>query len=264
MHPHNPRAPRIHRSLPQAGRGTKSDRLLPIVLLLAVPLQVVATDPSLLFQQANEHYSKGDYKLAIKVYREALHTAQSASLNYNLGNAHFKNGDIGLAVLHYERSLAIDPLNPEVRANLAFVRESAELQEPSYGPLTRFSMWLPLEYWCWSLSIGFWAIVALMVLPRLYGGGGLITRLLLLVCFFAASICVLALIGFHKKSKEGVILAADTLLRVAPSAESPETGYLQSGEVASIEKIHQDFLFVELEEDRSGWIKESEIGRIWE
>lgn len=232
--------------------------------LLAIPFQLSATEPSTLFREANEHYSEGDYNRAIEVYQQALESVESAPLNYNLGNAYFKVGEIGLAVFHYERSLAIDPLNPEVQANLAFVRESAELQEPSYGPLTRFSTWLPLEYWCWSLSFGFWAMVSLLVLPRLYGGGGLLTRLLLLLCVFVATICLLALIGFHEKGKEGVILKADTPLRVAPSAESPETGYLQSGELASIEKIHQDFLFVELREGRTGWVKNSEIGKIWE
>ncbi|AWT59859.1 MAG: hypothetical protein DF168_01056 [Candidatus Moanabacter tarae] len=241
----------------------KLDKLLAIILL-AVPLPLTAENPSLLFEQANEYYSKGDYKLAIKVYREALDIAQSAPLNYNLGNVYFKIGEIGLAVLHYERSLAIDPLNPEVRANLAFVRESAELQEPSYGPLTQFSMLLPLEYWCWSLSIGFWVTISLVVFPRLYGGGNLITRFFLLLSVFATSTCLLALIGTHKKGKGGIILTTNTLLRVAPSKGSPEAGYLQSGEVASIKKIHQDFVFVELEAGKSGWIKESEIGRIWE
>ncbi len=64
------------------------------------------------------------------------------ALFYNLGNAYFRTGDLGRAILNYERALALDPSQPEARANLQLARDQAralELAPRLDGNASRFS-----------------------------------------------------------------------------------------------------------------------------
>ncbi|MDP4624431.1 MAG: BatD family protein [Akkermansiaceae bacterium] len=47
---------------------------------------------------------------------------ETPALHLNLGNAHFLAGDHGRAVLHYQRALALDPLNADATHNLRYLR----------------------------------------------------------------------------------------------------------------------------------------------
>ena len=51
----------------------------------------------------------------------------SAGALYNLGNSYAQQGKPALAVLAYERARMLAPLDPDIRANLRKVRESAGL-----------------------------------------------------------------------------------------------------------------------------------------
>ena len=183
--------------------------------------------PDRLFNQANEAYSREDFAAAIELYRQCLPIAESAALHYNLANAYYEFGDTGRAVLHYEKALAIEPANPSTAANLSFVREAAELPAPSYGLATRLGKKLPVNLWGWMGAFGFWVSLALLLLPRLYSGSRALPGLLLCPAILVTITSGIALTGYHKISKYGVILQEDTPLRVAPSAQSNEYGYLQ-------------------------------------
>ncbi len=220
--------------------------------------------PDRLFSQANEAYSREDFGAAIELYGQCLQLAESAALHYNLANAYYELGDTGRAVLHYEKSLAIEPANPDAAANLSFVREAAELPAPSYGLATRLGKKLPVNIWGWLGAIGFWVSLALLLLPRLYGGSRALPRLLLCGAILVTAASGIALAGYHKISKDAVILLDDTPLRVAPSPQSNEYGYLQAGEIITIEQEHQSHIFIDNHNDKSGWIKAGEAGRIWE
>ena len=79
------------------------------------------------------------------------------------------------------------------------------------------------------------------------------------------SLCtVVALYGYHNKNNEVVILNNDTTLRVAPTDISPSNAYLQAGEMASMKRTHQKFLFLKTAQGESGWVLAEEIGKIWE
>lgn len=239
--------------------------VLTTVCALVIAIEAEAQDsPEILFSQGNEAYSREDYAQAIEFYQRAANLGESSALHYNLGNAYFRVDDVGRAVLHYEKALALDPANPDAIRNLAFIRESAELSEPEYGILTKFGEKLPLNIWCWMAAVTFWGVAALTLLPRLYGGGTLATRLLLSVCLLTLLTALVALSGYHVKSKEAVILQADTPLRVAPSPQSNEYGFLQAGEIATVEKTHQNYFFLHTTSGKTGWVLVEEIGKVWE
>ena len=83
------------------------------------------------FEEANRLYETGRFPEAAALYRAAATNGVSANLLFNLGNAHFKAGQLGQAMAAYQRSLRLDPRNPETQANLRFAREQANTQPPA-------------------------------------------------------------------------------------------------------------------------------------
>lgn len=216
-----------------------------------------------LFNQGNEHYSLGEYEMAINNYENCLQLSQSAALHFNIGNAWYQIDEVGKAILHFEKALALNPGYPEAQANLKFVRENSDLALPEYSWVSRLAQTLSLSTWCWIGAVSFWAVIALITLPRLFGGGNLFTFGGMLLSLILSLCTVVALYGYHNKNNEVVILNNDTTLRVAPTDISPSNAYLQGGELASMERTHQKFLFLKTAQGESGWVLAEEIGKIW-
>ena len=235
---------------------------VPLVFGLSVAFGLEGPEP--LFSKANEAYSQEDFEGAVQLYLQSLQEAESAPLHYNLANAYQQTGDTGRAILHYEKSLALDPVNPDTAANLRFARDAAEVPIPSFGLATRLGKKLPINHWSWLVAGGFWISLTFLILPRYYGGSRALTHVILLAALALTTTSGVALFGYHQISHDAVILQADTPLWLAPSPQSKEYGYLQAGELVKIEKRHQSYLFIDNYNDKSGWILAKELGKIWE
>src|ERR1700684_4568746 len=67
---------------------------------------------------------------------QPLRPGYSADGFYNLANSYARGGKPGLAVLSYERAALLAPDDPDINANLAYVRASAHV---SMKPRNRFA-----------------------------------------------------------------------------------------------------------------------------
>src|SRR5262249_6506705 len=80
----------------------------------------------------------GAYLEAVTLYQDLASTGiSSAALQYNLGNALFKAGRLGEAILAYERAQRLDPRDPDIGANLDYLRTlTVDRIPPATSPLT--------------------------------------------------------------------------------------------------------------------------------
>lgn len=75
------------------------------------------------FYEANSLYQRGDFERAAKTYEGILsENMASANLYYNLGNAYVRLEDYGRALLNYERARRLAPRDPQVLANIEYVK----------------------------------------------------------------------------------------------------------------------------------------------
>ena len=112
------------------------------------------------FFQGNQAYSQGRYEDAIAHYRAALRSeGVSASLLFNLANAYQRQGN-----LNYERALAIDPANADIRANLQGLRKNLGLYREEAPLWVRFFETLSLNAWTLIASGAFFAIGLLFLI----------------------------------------------------------------------------------------------------
>jgi len=87
------------------------------------PTQQEITDKHELFEKANRLYSERDFDSARILYKKILeHHGKNSAVMYNISNSAFRNGDIGKAILFLERARLIAPKDPDITANLNFLR----------------------------------------------------------------------------------------------------------------------------------------------
>ena len=137
--------------------------LLPVCLISeafgAPPAQA---DADATFTRANADYAAGKFPSAIEGYESLVKSGQwNPSLFYNLGNAYFRTDDLGHAILNYERALALDPSQPEARANLALVRDRARALELQTGWAEEHLDFLTRDQYAWLATVAFWIAVAI-------------------------------------------------------------------------------------------------------
>lgn len=127
----------------------------------------VRADADANFAKASAEYAAGHFPDAIAGYESLVKSRQwNPSLFYDLGNAYFRAGDSGRAILNYERALALDPAQPEARANLQLVRDQARALELKQGWAEQHLDFLTRDQYGWLAAAAFWS--AALILCGLY------------------------------------------------------------------------------------------------
>jgi tetratricopeptide (TPR) repeat protein len=208
-------------------------------------------------------YQKNDFAQARALFAVAEGKAVSAPLEYNFGNACFQAGDYGAAVLHYLRALALNPRDPDAQQNLALARRTANITVADPTRLENFADLLNTHSWAWVAAIAGWAAIYLAFLPRLYRWRGAMPWLL---CATTAVIALAAIAGFYgaqTHARDGVVLRADTPVKLSPTENSPAIGTLQSGEVAQILEEHGGYFKVQPASGQPGWVDGTNYSPVW-
>ena len=232
--------------------------------LLAGVLLLAGSSPAseAQFEEANRLYETGRFAEAAALYRVAATNGVSATLLFNLGNAHFKAGQLGQAMAAYQRSLRLDPRNPETRANLRFAREQANTQPP---PLSLRQRWMR------RLSIGEWtalasgALTLLLLLltarqlkPRAFAGKPLWIRFTTAGALAGTFLLAMAAVDQFSDSRAFVI-TAKAVVRNGPLEESPESFKAPDGTELRVHDRKGEFLEIETALGQKGWIHTSDV-----
>jgi hypothetical protein len=186
----------------------------------------------------------------------------SASALYNSANAYARAGKPGLAVLNYERASLLAPDDPDVDANLRFVRESAHVAaEPR--------RWIDALVTVARPAVVAWLGVAGVVMM----GAGLLAGFLAprhRRTRRAAVIAGAVLAGFTlsnglvlwPKLHEAVILTAATPARASPVPMGDPLFVLPEAETVRITAEHDDFVLVRTRVGRTGWVSRANLAAV--
>ncbi len=237
-----------------AGRGW-----LLLALLLARPALGANADDFVRGQQA---YERQDFPAAVQSFAAALSNAPSAGAYRNLGNAAWLGGDVAKALLAWERAAWIDPRDADVRNNLQFAREIAQLEAPdlTWGEIA--STWLPVDWWAWLACGSLWFAVSLAVLPavlRLRKSGWQQAFMAIGLGIFLLSLP--ANFGAVTRTNLGLVLGAETPLRLTPTAEGEPATKLAAGEPARVLRSRGKYLLIRTRL-ATGWVEREQFSRI--
>jgi tetratricopeptide (TPR) repeat protein len=253
---------------PAMGNLTAPNLATPAVTTAAATPPTAASTPipvdaGAAFALGISAYESGNFGQARAIFAAAEQHGVSAALEYNFGNACFETKDYGGAVLHYLRALALNPRDPDTRQNLALARQAAGISVPDPTALERFSSWLSVDGWTWTAAIAGWAMIYLALLPRLFRWRGLAPWLLCAASLGVTIAAGVALSGWHQHAQDGVVLRADTPLKLAPTENSQVIGVVQSGEIGQAQEQYHDYFYTRTADGRLGWIAAANFATVW-
>ena len=235
------------------------------VLLLGFLVRVAgAAGTEVAFDAANKLYEESKFTEAAAGYEKLLaESNRSASIYYNLGTAYYKAGQMGRAIAAYRQAERLTPRDPNLRANLQFVRKRVNGEDKS--PLPLWKSWTTLltlnegallaaaALWIWFLLLAArefrpaWK----MPLSRSTLMAGLLTFLLW------ACLGVAAYVRFGEIP--AIVIMKEAVVRYGPIDESQTAFTLPDGAEVTVLDTKGDWLQVREGAKRTGWLKRNQV-----
>jgi hypothetical protein len=185
---------------------------------------------------------------------QAASASYSAASLYNLGNSYARAGKPGLAVLNYERASLLAPNDPDIDANLRYVREAAHLPaEPKSGWQRAFTVASPTVMSLLGVLGVLLLGVALLAGER-YPGHRWKRRAAALVGFVLLGANVGNALVLWPTLHAAVIVTASTPVQVSPVPMGDQLFTLPEGETVTIAAEHEDFMLIQTGAGRRGWV----------
>jgi len=186
----------------------------------------------------------------------------SADGLYNLANSYARAGRPGLAVLNYERAALLAPGDPDINANLEFVRASARVPSEPHTRFDRVARAVNPALAAWLGLLG----IALI-------GAGLLARkrttrfrsarvgvVLLGVALVALTVSNAMLLW--PRMRAAVILVNQTPARVTPVPMGDTAFVLPEAETVTMTAEHEDFVLIRTRGGLSGWVARANLGAV--
>ena len=232
-------------------------------LILSITITANSFASNLLFNQANELYSKQKYNEAIVLYDSILTTGmESSELYYNLGNCYFKNQDWANTIWNYEKSLKLKS-NKKTLQNLILANQNIIDKIEPLPEIFYVKWWnntiniLNTKDWQILTIIFIWISLFLLIANQFKFLKN--KHFFNLIFFISILLIFISNTSFNKKhmKKEGVIFSSPTNANSAPSSNSKNLFNLHSGVKFTITDSIGDWVNIELKNGETGWIKKS-------
>lgn len=245
---------------------------IPLLLLLGMPLLARAGTDDLL-KNAQDAYSKGDYKQALALYDSVNTTQTSAGLLFNIGNCWSKLDDTPHAILYYERALRAAPGAEDIQANLDQARTKVVDRVNELPGFTLGSIWDRLEggtdvdQWA-RRSLWACAFTALVVALSLFVGPRGAKRVLLGLgaLGIVATVCAAGLAA-HRVNEadsrdEAVIMQPKVDILGEPHEGATTLFILHDGTKVHVLQEQEGWSEVKLSNGSVGWMPRSALETI--
>lgn len=247
---------------PACGRGTIMPARLPGTALMVASALAIALGTGLMACPARAQTPSPDAANAATpaatTAARPVHTVYSAAALYNLANSYARAGKPALAVLNYQRARLLAPHDPDIEANLRYVREASHLPPE---PQDRFTRAIALA--------GPTALSWMGVAGVLMMGAGLLATRASLARRMALG-CGIVLVGLTTgnaamlwpKLHEAVVLTAATPARVSPVPMGDPLFVLPEAETVRITAEREDFVLVRTKAGRAGWVSRAALAPV--
>jgi hypothetical protein len=186
----------------------------------------------------------------------------SAAALYNSANSYARAGRPGMAVLYYERARLLAPNDPDIEANLRYVRASSGLPSEPSGWIARVGAAGSPTVLSWVGVIGFSIVGIGIVVGRRYSRYRWARR--------AAVIVGIALIGMTASSgvllwptmHEAIIVADAAPVRVSPVPMADTLFVLPEASTVKTTVEHEGFVLIQTASGQTGWASRSNLAQV--
>jgi len=186
----------------------------------------------------------------------------SAAQLYNLGNADARDGKVALAVLNYERARLLTPDDPDLQANLRYVRSASGLPPNQASWLARVTGFASADAFFWLGCAGLCIAGASTLARRHYSRhrGALLAATGIGLTLMIGALCNAA--ATWPVMNEAVVMTPDAPARVAPAIEAESQFTLPQAQIVRIEAQRADFALVRTEAGNTGWVARTDLASV--
>ncbi len=241
-----------------------SSMILGIALLLGIfstPLN--AAESNAAFDAANKLYAQAKFADAAAAYEQILQSGLvSPALYFNLGNARFKAGEIGKAIFAYRRAEKLAPRDPDLEANLQFVRDQIQGPSDTPGRWQRALQHLTLNEWTLLAATPLWICLLSLAAMQFRNNSRSIFRNLAWLSGLAAIALGACLFCAWKINSApfAVVINNDAVVRNGPLEESQSAFTVHDGAELKVLDEKNGWLQVSAD-NRIGWVKSEAVQR---
>jgi hypothetical protein len=197
-----------------------------------------------------------------QAFAEPAPPPYSADGLYNLANAYARAGKPGLAVLSYERAALLAPGDPDINANLTYVRATARVYMKPRSHFARFAATPSPTAAAWLGVLGValvgLGLVARKVVPRFLWipSGGIVLGVALI------ALCVSNAMLLWPRMHQAVVLIDQTPARVSPAPMADTSFVLREADSVTMTAEHEDFMLIRTGGGLSGWVSRANLGAV--
>jgi hypothetical protein len=199
---------------------------------------------------------------SVRVHSESEPVGYSAAGLYNLANSYARAGKPGMAILNYERASLLAPGDPDIEANLRFVRASAHLPAETPHILDRVAKIASPFWMSWFGVLGLVIVGACVIIAQLSSRHRLARGAVALLGATMIGLMLCSGLALGSRLHQGVVIAAATPVRVSPVPMGDPLFSLPEGEKVKITAEHDGFDLIETRAGRAGWISSSSLAPI--
>lgn len=235
-----------------------------LLLCLIAPASRSSAGSESEFDAANKLYEQQRYQDAFAAYETILRKGiVSPAIYFNLGNASLKLGRPGVALLNYRRAQLLAPRDPDIRANIHFVRDGSGLALPPQANfLDRFSHSFTANELAAATFIGFWMFGTLLALGQWRPSARAAIRPYLIVTIAFSGLFGGMLASWFHSNRPGfrvILPEKGSQARYGPLHESQPAFALKEGSELLVLDRKGEWLQVTDDGKRMGWVPESTV-----
>ena len=197
-----------------------------------------------------------------QLHAQSLQAGYSATGLYNLGNAYMRQGKPGMAVLNYERANLLSPNDPDIDANLSFVRVSSHLPAPARSTFERLARIANPFAMFWLGVFGLVIVGASALAAQLSSRHPWLRRAALLLGISMIGLTACNALALWPLLHEGVVITGGAAVRVSPVPMGDSLFSLPEAETVRITAEHEGFFLVQTRAGRTGWVSQSNVAPV--
>jgi hypothetical protein len=186
----------------------------------------------------------------------------SADGLYNLGNSYARAGKPGMAVLNYERAALLAPNDPDIEANLRFVRQSMRLSSESRNWVERAVGALNPTVLAWLGVAGLLIAGASIVAGKMYTRYRWMRWIGIFAGITLVGLATCNAVILWPRLHAGVVLVNATPARVSPVPMGDPLFVLTEAETVKMVAEHEGFWLVQTRAGRTGWVSRANVAPV--
>ncbi len=227
-------------------------------------LDLRGDEPAAIFEKGNKLYEEGNYAGAVTAYDQLLAAGNaSESVYFNRGNALFKLGRLGRAIDSYRLASWLYPRDPDVRANLRFVRARARGGSVDQAGLWRgLPLALTLNEWTCLTAGAIWLLFILLALGQWRPELSRRLRRPVIIGAVAAALlgtCLAVELTDRYLRQAAIVIVGEAEVRNGPLDESQAVYKVRDGVELEVLDQKDGWLQVADPAQRTGWIREDQV-----